>query len=103
MTGHQADHTVTFEDGPTVEVPDNANLREVCLREGVALYGVLARVTNCGGKAKCGTCRMTVIGGTDALSRPTPFERDRKGDEGLQRRLACQAAVRGDVTVRRGW
>lgn len=96
-------HRVTFEAGPTIEVPDNANLREACLREGIPLYGPVARVTNCAGKARCGTCRITVVEGAEALSKPTPFERERKGDEGLTRRLACQANVRGDVTVRRGW
>ncbi|MAG57812.1 MAG: iron ABC transporter substrate-binding protein [Planctomycetes bacterium] len=93
---------VTFEDlDRGVEVPDNANLREVCLREDVPLYRGLARLTNCSGRAKCGTCRVTVIEGADALSVKTPLER-RHAVPGDDVRLACQANVRGPVTVRRG-
>ncbi len=95
---------VTFTDlGRTFEVPDNANLREACLREGVPLYRGIARLTNCGGRARCGTCRVTVEDGGDRLSDPTPPERERKGDDGRVCRLACQANVRGDVEMRRGW
>lgn len=95
---------VTFSDlARSIEVPDNANLREACLREEVSLYRPLARLTNCGGRAKCGTCRVTITEGVEHLSEPTPFERKRKGDAGVVQRLACQANVRGDVTLRRGW
>ncbi|NRA95581.1 MAG: (2Fe-2S)-binding protein [Planctomycetes bacterium] len=95
---------VTFTDlERSFEVPDNANLREACLREQIPLYRSLARVTNCGGRARCGTCRVTVESGADQLSDPTPPERARKGDDERPCRLACQANVRGDVEVRRGW
>jgi ferredoxin len=82
-----------------VEVPDNGNLREVCLREGVRLYYGVARLLNCGGKARCGTCRVRVLEGVKNLSAPSPFERKRLPDPAEGVRLACQANVRGPMVV----
>ena len=94
-------HEVRFEDpGRTVQVPDNGNLREVCQREGIALYRGLARIRNCGGRARCGTCRVLVTSGERALSAPTPFEKRLRGEVDLRDRLACQANVRGPVVIR---
>jgi len=96
--------SLEFRDcGRVIEVPENANVREACMREGVRLYGMVASFTNCGGAARCGTCKVTVVEGEDRLSPPTPPEVARKGDAGTRHRLACQANVRGDVILRRGW
>jgi class 3 adenylate cyclase/hemoglobin-like flavoprotein len=57
----------------------------------------------CGGFGRCTTCRVQVIDGLDALEARTPEERaiaERKG-WGIDTRLACQAKVLGDVTVKR--
>jgi len=82
-----------------LKVPDNANLREAFLREDLPLYRGLARLTNCGGRARCGTCRITVVTGADSLSRATPFERERLPGAEPEDRLACQANVRGSIRV----
>lgn len=97
-----AKHRVVLGDtGRVHEVPDNANLRELFLRERVPLYRGFARVLNCEGKARCGTCRIRVEEGAENLSRPTPFERERLPDAPPDVRLACQANVRGDVGIAR--
>ena len=97
---HGERHVVTFANaGRTISVPDNANLREACLREGVRLYFGLARITNCGGRARCGTCRVRVLDGADHLSAPTPIELPHLRPDEPDARLACQANVRGPVTV----
>lgn len=81
------------------EAPDNANLREALLREGLPLYRGLGRWLNCGGRGRCGTCAVTVLAGAANLTVPTPFERKRLDATPASLRLACQTNVRGPVTV----
>lgn len=56
---------------------------------------------DCGGKGVCGTCRVEVLAGGDALSSVTDPERKHLGellDDGW--RLACQATPRAPVRLR---
>lgn len=63
--------------------------------------------TVCGGKGSCRTCFAAVLAGTEHLSPVQPWEAE--GIEALALgpaeartvRLACQARVRGPVTVRK--
>lgn len=57
----------------------------------------------CGGQAKCTTCRVLVLGDGRALGPRTDAERGmaERRAFGDDVRLACQATVRADVTVRR--
>lgn len=82
----------------TVLVPDNANLREVCLREGVPLYFGLGRLANCGGRGRCGTCLVQVLAGSPNLAGPTPREQERLRSYGPRFRLACQVQIRGPAS-----
>jgi len=56
----------------------------------------------CGGMCSCGTCRVEVVEGADALSHPVGNEAmvlgAARADAG--QRLACQARVLGPVVVR---
>lgn len=66
------------------------------LREGETLLTHLQRLgihitAGCGGTGECGTCRVRVISGSDALSSPTPAEKKWLDTAGW--RLACQAIV----------
>lgn len=56
----------------------------------------------CGGCCSCGTCRVEVLSGADALSRMKPSESIVLGHEAVDAgdRLACQARVLGPVEVR---
>ncbi len=57
---------------------------------------------NCGGSCACTTCHVVVRAGEASLSGMEPDEEDRLDmAEGLtiHSRLACQAVVKGDVTV----
>ena len=57
----------------------------------------------CGGRGKCSTCRIVVVEGRQACAGRTPREQaiaDQLGF-GAEFRLACQAVVNGDVTIRR--
>jgi ferredoxin len=77
----------------------NANLREALLREEERLYRGLRVLFNCGGKAQCRSCAVLVTAGEENLSPRTPLEVIRVPKPAARMRLACQANVRGDVTV----
>ena len=56
----------------------------------------------CGGVGVCGTCHVIVKAGMENLSKPTDDEMDVVDAAPgctVESRLACQAVVRGDVTV----
>lgn len=56
----------------------------------------------CGAKGRCTTCKFSVISGSENLSEMTPAEM-RYGSVGELKegqRLACQARVMGDISIR---
>jgi ferredoxin/hemoglobin-like flavoprotein/tRNA A-37 threonylcarbamoyl transferase component Bud32 len=77
--------------------PEGATLLDVSLGAGISHYHA------CGGNARCSTCRVVVVEGRDSLSPRTEAEQQiatrRKWP--VTTRLACQARVRGPVTVQR--
>jgi ferredoxin len=88
-------------EGRDVECYPGENLREVALREGIALYGLKGQLGNCGGCGQCITCFVDVVGESSpgSLSGRTAVE-----DQKLRRRpqtwrLACQALVNQSVVV----
>ena len=88
--------TLLPEDRP-VDVDAGTTILDASLSAGIPVTHA------CGGQAKCTTCRVLVLAGGDALGPRTDAERDmadrrRFGDDV---RLACQATVNGDATVRR--
>jgi len=56
----------------------------------------------CGGKAICGTCRIKIVSGTEALSPMTEIEiiRLKAMGDPPGTRLACQTYTAGDVRVK---
>ncbi len=101
-------HKVTFQpSGVTVMAdPDlypygregePGSILDVALHHGVEIDHA------CGGVGVCGTCHVIVEQGTENLSEPTDDEQDHIQEVPgctLDSRLACQAIVKGDVTVR---
>jgi ferredoxin len=88
-------------EGRDVECYPGENLREVALREGIALYGLKGQLGNCGGCGQCITCFVDVVGESSpgSLSNRTGVE-----DQKLRRRpqtwrLACQTLVNQSVLV----
>ena len=100
-------HKVTFQPaGVTVEVdtdnpPDSrhgvpGSLLAIALEHGVQIEHA------CGGACVCGTCHVIVERGAENLSDPQDDELDVVAEvpgNVLNSRLACQAVVKGDVTV----
>ena len=101
-------YKVRFEPaGVTVEVdPEQVpfgregqpgSLLDIALSHGVDLDHA------CGGTGVCGTCHVIVTAGMENLSEADEDELDtieQQPDNTADSRLACQAVVTGDVTVR---
>ena len=79
-----------------IEASPAVSLLNTLLQAGVKISHL------CGGKAVCGTCRVSVIKGAGNLSPVKEAERKRleavkaKPDQ----RLACQTYVKGDIEIR---
>src|SRR6266481_7302105 len=88
--------TLSYGDGRTVRVPKGLSVLEASLRNNVPHASV------CGGRARCSTCRIRVIG--DCASLPEPSQREafvlnRVGagsDPAI--RLACQLRPNTDLS-----
>jgi ferredoxin len=84
-----------------VECYPGENLREVALREGIALYGIKGVLGNCGGCGQCITCFVEVPEATSAaaLSPRTGVEDQKLRNRPQNWRLACQALVEQSLVV----
>lgn len=86
---------LTYPDGRTFVVPRGLSVLETSLRFAIPHASV------CGGRGRCSTCRIRVLGDWRTLPKPAPSERavlDRKGvgnDPAI--RLACQLRPRHDL------
>jgi ferredoxin len=81
-------------------VSRGGNVRQEALDHGISIYKFKGKLMNCGGYGQCGTCIIEVVEGMGNLSPRTEVE-DRK----LKRkpgnyRLACQALVQGDASIK---
>lgn len=83
-----------------VECESDANLRKVCLDNGIALYEFpySLPLANCRGHGICGTCKVRVDT-TDSLTPPSRAERIHLGSDDPTVRLACCCSVTGDIEV----
>jgi 2Fe-2S ferredoxin len=81
--------------------PDSGHSRPGSLLE-VALAAGIEIEHACGGLCACATCHVVVKQGAQNLSEPSESELDLVDQAPgctLDSRLACQAVVKGDVTV----
>jgi adenylate cyclase len=86
---------LSYGNGRTIRVPKGLSVLEASLRNNVPHASV------CGGRARCSTCRIRVIGDHSALPEPSPREafvlsRVRTADPSV--RLACQLRPTGDLS-----
>jgi adenylate cyclase len=87
--------TLSYPNGVKVRVPKGLSVLEASLRNNVPHASV------CGGKARCSTCRIRVVGDLASLPEPSARERfvlDRVGasaDPAV--RLACQLRPEKDI------
>jgi len=86
---------LSYADGRVVRVPRGTSVLEASLRNAIPHASV------CGGKARCSTCRIRVVGDVDALPAPSrreAFVLERVGasaDPAV--RLACQLRPQTDI------
>lgn len=86
---------LSYGNGKTVRVPKGLSVLEASLRHN------LPHASVCGGRARCSTCRIRIIGDHAAL--PTPSQREafvlaRVGTADPSIRLACQLRPDSDLS-----
>lgn len=77
----------------TVVTVGSANLRIKAIENGVDIYKLVGKLTNCGGIGQCGTCVVEVLSGMEQLSPRSAFEERKLKRKPASYRLACQALV----------
>jgi adenylate cyclase len=86
---------LSYGNGRTVRVPKGLSVLEASLRHNVPHASV------CGGRARCSTCRIRVIGDCSGLPQPSPreaFVLARVGTTDPSVRLACQLRPTADMS-----
>ncbi len=86
---------LSYGNGKTVRVPKGLTVLEASLRNNIPHASV------CGGRARCSTCRIRVIGDCSGLPEPTPreaFVLARVGATDPSIRLACQLRPTTDLS-----
>ena len=86
---------LSYGNGRTIRVPRGLSVLEASLRYNVPHASV------CGGRARCSTCRIRVIGDCSALPQPSPreaFVLNRVGAADPSIRLACQLRPDADLS-----
>ncbi len=83
-----------------VVAADGANLRLKALENGIDLYKLWGKMTNCGGCGQCGTCIVEVVEGMENLSPRTEAEKQKLKKKPDSYRLSCQTQVNGSVSVK---
>ncbi|MBD2440451.1 2Fe-2S iron-sulfur cluster-binding protein [Nostoc sp. FACHB-110] len=78
---------------------NGANLRLKAVENGIDLYKLFGKMTNCGGYGQCGTCVVEIVEGLENLSPRTDFENRKLKKKPDNYRLACQTLVHGPVSV----
>jgi ferredoxin len=79
----------------TAEAMPNETVLDAARRAGAPIGN------SCGSVGVCGRCRIRLLAGAENLSAPTMIEQRVAAQRGFEadERLACQAAVLGDVEV----
>ncbi|MCU0551387.1 MAG: (2Fe-2S)-binding protein [Leptolyngbya sp. Prado105] len=83
-----------------VVASQGANLRIKAIENQVDLYTFSGKLMNCGGYGQCGTCIVEIVEGMENLSPRTAFEERKLKKKPASYRLACQALVNGEVSVK---
>jgi adenylate cyclase len=86
---------LSYGNGRTVRVPRGLSVLEASLRNNVPHASV------CGGRARCSTCRIRIIGDCSALPEPSQreaFVLGRVGSTDPSIRLACQLRPDNDLS-----
>ncbi|HEV2830973.1 MAG TPA: adenylate/guanylate cyclase domain-containing protein, partial [Hanamia sp.] len=88
-------YTIEFKGEKIIEIKEGQSILEASLQAGIPHYH------ECGGKAKCSTCRILIMNGTEALSAPNEKELRLRETLGFcdNIRLACQTKVTANAAI----
>jgi adenylate cyclase len=86
---------IVYPDGRAVRIPKGLSVLDASRRAGIPHASV------CGGRARCSTCRVHVLLGSESLAPPSPVEARVLTALGADRavRLACQLKPMADISV----
>jgi len=86
---------ITYPDGRSVRIPKGFSVLNASHRAGIPHASI------CGGRARCTTCRVRVLLGSEHLGPPSPIEIRVLSPLGVDRavRLACQLKPTADISV----
>ncbi|OUL35558.1 iron ABC transporter substrate-binding protein [Nostoc sp. T09] len=87
------------KENKEVVAADGANLRLKAIQNGIDIYTLIGKMTNCGGYGQCGTCIVEIVEGIENLSPRTDVENRKLKKKPENYRLACQSLVNGPVSV----
>ncbi|TVP57473.1 MAG: (2Fe-2S)-binding protein [Nodularia sp. (in: Bacteria)] len=87
------------KENKEVIAADGANLRLKAIENGIDIYKLIGKMTNCGGAGQCGTCIVEIAEGMENLSPRTDVENKKFKKKPDNYRLACQTLVNGAVSV----
>ncbi|OUL25353.1 2Fe-2S iron-sulfur cluster-binding protein [Nostoc sp. 106C] len=88
-----------IKEDKEVVAADGANLRLKAMQNGIDIYTLFGKMTNCGGYGQCGTCIVEIVEGIENLSPRTDVENRKLKKKPENYRLACQSLVNGPVSV----
>src|SRR5579872_4659827 len=86
---------IAYPDGRSVRIPKGLSVLDASRRAGIPHASI------CGGRARCTTCRVRVLLGSETLGPPSPAETRALSALGVDRavRLACQLRPTSDISV----
>ena len=87
------------KENKEVIAADGANLRLKAMQNGIDIYTLIGKMTNCNGNGQCGTCIVEIVEGIENLSERTDVENRKLKKKPENYRLACQTLVNGPVSV----
>jgi len=86
---------IAYPDGRSIRIPKGLSVLDASRRAGIPHASI------CGGRARCTTCRIRVLLGSEHLGLPSPAEVRVLSPLGVDRavRLACQLRPATDISV----
>ncbi|TAE56209.1 MAG: (2Fe-2S)-binding protein [Nostocales cyanobacterium] len=88
-----------IKEDKEIVAANGANLRLRAIENGIDIYKVWGKMTNCGGGGSCTTCVVEIAEGLENLSPRTEVEKRKFKNKPDNYRLACQTLVNGPVSV----